>query len=383
MVKRILDHSESLLFYDGPQLFIAVDRLGTKYVCLLVEESEDIDKYLCVAISNSRVESLALGELDLRTIYESPEMDELFVAESKPEEVTRLQATPIAISDVPKDWFPDAGFFLSIEKPSGVQVVEEARTRRRAIIQCRLNPPESRGEPKITAEHLSQAVKLIQRVVKHAYGKALRGMDQSAKEMIAALKNYELEVFAFSPGSFTVHLQSSIPADLFGHVEVSRALEIIDSISERIDDPDEAVKIVAQFGGRFATAYKHLLEFITKTETAIEYEWSMPERRTSTRYRITTVQAEPLYEEIIKRVGIEIEERKLIGRLTKVDEKYENWRLVSEADEREYTGRSEIDLAGLIIETQRYEFVCEERLEEEKGTGREITKLYLKSYKAL
>lgn len=74
---------------------------------------------------------------------------------------------------------------------------------------------------------------------------------------------------------------------------------------------------------------------------------------------------------------------KLIGILTKVDEKYKKWRLVSEEDKREYAGSTEIDLAGLTIETQRYEFLCEERLEEEKGTGREITKLYLKSYRVL
>jgi len=378
---RILNHTENLLFYDGPQVFIAVDQIGAQYICMLVQETGDIDKYLCAQISDSRVASLVLGEIDLREIYKSPEIAELYVAESKPKEPTRLVAT--LISEVPPDWFPDPGFFLRIEIPPSVKVVQEAYARRRAIIQCSLNPPESREESKITAEHLSRAVRLIQRLVKYAYGKALRVKDQPAKEIIATAKNYELEVFAFSPGSFTVHLQSSVPADLFGYAEVSKALSVIDSISERIDDPEEAVKQVAQFGGHFATAYKDLLEFITKTETPIEYEWSMPERKTSTRYKITTAQAAPVYEEIIKRVEIEIVGIKLVGKLTKVDEKYKTWRLISEEDKLEYTGSSEIDLAGLIIETQRYEFLCEERLEEERGTGKEITKLYLKSYRSL
>lgn len=245
---RNLEHLENLLYYDGPQLFVAVDQLGTKYICTLSKESDNMDEYLCVPVSNSRIESLVSGEVDLRTIYKSPETEELFVAESKPAELAKLQARPISINDIPPDWFPDPGFFLKIEKPPSVEVIQEAHGRHRAIIQCRLNPPESREEPKITAEHLSQAVKHIQRIVKYAYGKALREMGQTAEVISTPEKNYELEIFAFSKGSFTVHLQSSEPADLFGFVEISRAFEIIDSISKRIDDPNEAVKQVAQFG---------------------------------------------------------------------------------------------------------------------------------------
>ncbi len=74
---------------------------------------------------------------------------------------------------------------------------------------------------------------------------------------------------------------------------------------------------------------------------------------------------------------------RLVGKLTKVDEKLRTWRLVSEEDGREYNGSSEIELAGLIIETKRYEFFCEERLEEEKGTGKEFTRLHLTNYQTL
>ena len=59
------------------------------------------------------------------------------------------------------------------------------------------------------------------------------------------------------------------------------------------------------------------------------------------------------------------------------------WRIINEEDDKEYNGESETELAGLIIETQRYKFVCEERLEEERGTGKEFSKLYLISLQTI
>jgi hypothetical protein len=178
-------------------------------------------------------------------------------------------------------------------------------------------------------------------------------------------------------------MQSAVPADLFGYAHVSKAFEIIDEINESIGDPNEAVKMVAELGGHFSTAYKDLLKFIIEAETPIEYEWAMPEKKSTSIHKISTYHAKPLYEEIIKRDDIEVEEITLIGRLTKVDIKYKTWRLLSDEINREYHGTSDINLAGLVIESRRYEFFCEERLEEERGTGKEITKLYLKSYRII
>jgi len=380
---RVLDHLQTVLYYDVPQVFIAGDQLGTRYVCMLVEEGNEVDKYLCVPASAHRLNSLFSGELDLRSLYESPETDELYVVNTSPDGLSAMSVTALDLNDVSQDWFPDPGLFIGIERLPDIQVIEEALRRQRAIIHCKLSPPESRDEPKITAEHLGQAVRLFQRLVKHAYRKALKGLDDASRQLLSEPRNYELEIFAFSPGSFTLHMQSAVPADLLGYVQISKALEIIDSISERIDYPDEAVDIVAAFGGHFATAYKDLLRFITETETSIEYEWSIPERRASNRYRISTAQAAPLYKEMIKRVEIEVEEIRLVGRLTKVDKKLRTWRLVSEDDQKEYSGSSEVDLSGLVIQTQRYEFLCDARLEEERSTGREKTKLFLKYYRAL
>ncbi|HXG06504.1 MAG TPA: hypothetical protein VNI77_04165, partial [Nitrososphaera sp.] len=323
------------------------------------------------------------GTLDLRQVYARPEIDELSIVLSEGGALENLFSSPIQSTEIPERWLPQIGFFIRAQSPTDIRVVEEAVNRSRAVIHCKLNPPEALSEPKIYAEHLSQATKLVQRLVKHAFRRAIRSLDKELRERLSAVENYQLEVFAFSEGSFTLHMQSAMPADLVGYAEITKALEVIDRVTSLAGAPGSTVEEVSQLGGHFATAYKDLLKFITETETHLEYEWASPDRARSVKHAISSAQAKPLYDALVERSELEAEPVTLIGKLTKVDEKLRTWRLVAEADAKEYNGISDIDLAGLVIETQRYEFICEERLEEERGTGKEFTKLHLVSFRPI
>lgn len=377
-----LFYKEPLLFYDGLQIFVAEDQFSSKYVCTLVEQSDEKDKYLCVPVSSSRLSAVIRGNIELREIYIATESNELFTVEVQTELLHDLPASQINPEELPANWLPDHGFFLNVESSDNL-VITESVERQRAIIHCHLNPPEARSESKILADNLSQATKLIQRLIKHAFRRSITSLEKNIRTRLSTPDNYQLEVFAFSEGSFTLHLQSAIPADLVGYVEITKALQIIDRITALVSTPNATVEQVAQLGGHFATAYKDLLKFISDVDTPLEYEWSTPETRTIVRRRITSAQAKPLYDALIERTDIGSETVELIGKLTKVDEKMKTWRITNEEDDKEYNGESETDLAGLIIETQRYKLVCEERLEEERGTGKEFTKLYLISFQTI
>jgi hypothetical protein len=374
---RKLNYTDALVIYDGLQVFVAKDQFGTKYICTLVEQSVSIDKYICAPISFERLQKLFQQEVDLRDIYVIPEADELFIILSEGGILDHLSASPISLKDIPEAWLPQSGFYIKTEQISDVKVIEEAISRNRAIIHLRLNPPEALSESKIYAENLSQATKLIQRLIKHSYRKAIRHIEKGLRETLNTLENYQLEIFAFSPGSFTVHMQSSLPTDLIGYAEIERAFDIIDYITVLSNNPDATVEKVSQLGGHFASAYKDLLKFMTDTGTNIDYEWASPQKNISTRRSISASQAKPLYEALIERSDIEIETISITGRLTKVDEKLKTWRLKSESDGKEYSGSSEVNMAGLVIDTEIYELICEERLEEEKGSGKEFTRLYI------
>ena len=384
---RVLAHFETLVYYDGPQLFIAHDQFGVRYVCLLVEQTEVYDKYLCVPVTSRNLQSLRSNERDLRDILQNPETGETFQAEVSGGHLESIEIQPIEIQRIPLSWFPEPGFVIH-ETPASVNpVVQEAQKRQRAIVEYTLNPPESEIESKITVAHLSQAIRLVQRLVKHAYRQAIREADHKLREVLIDPHNHELEVYAFSPGSFTVHMQSASPVDMFGYSQMAKALEILDLVTRDLEHPQEVLERIVPYRGHFATAYKDFLEFITANETSIAYEWSMPGLETSTRRHITTKQAEPLYHILAKHDDVGIEEVRFVGTLTKVDTKYGRWRLKSEVDQQEHQGVSDpsagVNLDGLIVETQRYEFICEEQIKEQRGTGRETTELHLISYRTL
>ena len=379
-----MKHTETLIFFDAPQLIVAKDILATNYLCLLVETGVNKDKYFCIPISPGKLQDFKMGEVDLLSILKNPEVDNLFEALTNEGQYDELNAKPIESSDVPNNWLPDPGFYLTSLRQRKQGIVKEAQERYRAVLHYTLNPPEAKDESKISAIHLSQATKLFQRLVKHSYRKAIKDLPYQEREQISDELFYRLDVFAFSKGSFTVHMQSGVTGDLVGYVHISKALEIIDNITALIDDPEEATKKLAEVGGHFASAYKNLIQFISNSSIPLNYEWSMPEKNTSTFRSISTHQAKPLYEHLSKRVDLGKEDVILKGRLTKVDDKYGSWRLKNIEDGKEYSGKidpdSNINLAGAVIETKVYKFICEERLEEEAGTGRESSTLYLVSY---
>lgn len=387
MLTRNLWLKETLVYYDGPQVIIAEDLFAAKYLCVLVEIGEKSDRFLCVQISPRRLGDFMAQEIDLRTALQGSESGEALAATTSETDYGSLQATSLKLEDIQESWLPEPGFFMPGILVEDAEVVRESLHRNRAIFNLRLDPPEARGESKIAADTLSEALALVQRLVKHAYRKALRTLDEHNRQPISGEEYYGLDVFASSPGSFTLHMQSEAVADLIGHVPISRAFGIIDQVTDVIDDPEEATERVAQIGGHFATAYRDLVRFISETKTPIAYEWAMPERHISISHTITINQAAPLYERLISRKDIGKETLVLVGSLSKVDEKYGTWRIRSFDDDREYSGytvsQTRSELAGLVIETQTYEFECEERLEEERGTGREIATLYLISLREM
>jgi hypothetical protein len=299
---RVLNHFETLVYYDGPQLFVAHDQLSVAYVCLLAERGANADRYLCTPVSQARLNDFLNSQIDLLSIFDNPESDEIFTCDITDDRYSKIEIVPISRKEIPPEWLPDPGFLMEREAVLHIKVIEESQQRQRAIIHCSLNPPESRSESKITAEHLGQAVRLMQRVIKHAFRKALRGLDDRLKREIDTPENYELEVFAFSGGSFTIHMQTAMSADIVGYSQVAKALNVLDSVNQVIDNPKDAVDVVAAYGGHFATAYKDLIQFIVESETPLSYEWSMPELKQSIVRRITVNQAQPLYEALVKQL---------------------------------------------------------------------------------
>lgn len=384
---KILKFVDTLVYYDGPQLVHAIDSIGTNYICVLVKNLETVGRFLCVSVSPTRLNYFLNGDIDLRVVLESPEIEEFFLGIEDEQIIDTLDISPISKSEILEQWLPEPGFFFKKQLISDETIIKEAVTRNRAIISITLNPPEARSETKISAEHLGQAVQLIQRLIKQAFKKALTQVDSSTRERIDIAENYELEVYSFSEGSFKLNLQNKALAGLWGYPEIERAFSLLDSVNTNLDSPEATVDSISEYGGHFAGAYRDLVRYITDNDMPITYEWTTPEQPSVNPIRISTRQAKPIYELLITRQDITKEIKVLRGTVFKIDMARHTWGLKSIEDNRNYTGSVEdsagISLGGITTETTQYEFTCEEILEEEKGTGRESTHLKLISFTEL
>lgn len=386
-MNRRIRHKETLIYYDGPQLFLARDQVSAQYLCLLVEDKGDFDKFLCVPVSSERLKDFYLGEFDLRKIYEQPESDELFYAEVKESIEEVFQLFPLSLNNLPSEWLPDSGFIFKKDNTKQEIIVEEAIDRNRAIVHFSLNPPESRYETKIHTLHLAEALIDYQSLVKHAYRKIISKLNAPKRKELDLPEYYNLDVIAFSNGSFTVHLQSIRQADMLGYIHVSEALKKIDEITQQIDNPDAALLIIQENKGHFANAYLKLLELAVKHESSLSYQWTTPELKRPVYGSISAKQAAPLYELLNTKQELTVEQIELAGKVIKADYKRGAWTLHSIEDDKDYNGvisdGSGLSLSGFVIEEQTYKFFCEERVEEVLGTGKERTIITLKSYEKI
>jgi hypothetical protein len=112
-----MQHQETLIDYDIPQLFIGYDQFNVKYLCLLIECTEQYDTYLCVPITSVRLKQFYQESLELRKIYENPESDELFHAKITGD-IKNIELIPIAHESLLEDWLPEHNFYFKKENMS-------------------------------------------------------------------------------------------------------------------------------------------------------------------------------------------------------------------------------------------------------------------------
>lgn len=75
-MKLNLEVSETLIWHDGPQLFVAIDSIGGLYLCLAAGDGYDeVPQYIAVAISSVRLQALKAGKIDLYSIFKKPELN--------------------------------------------------------------------------------------------------------------------------------------------------------------------------------------------------------------------------------------------------------------------------------------------------------------------
>ncbi|MBS7691932.1 hypothetical protein I0E98_21965 [Pseudomonas lalucatii] len=146
-----------LLDYDYPQVFVACDPIDVRYVCMISEVADQGPAFLCVPVSARRCDELLSGKIDLRQVYEEPEISEFYLA--TPDDLVEPFNIERAQMDlVPHELLPEPGLVFSLNDEVSIKAQELNTT----VAYASLAVPESVREPRIRTRKLSAFLNIYQ-----------------------------------------------------------------------------------------------------------------------------------------------------------------------------------------------------------------------------
>ena len=374
---KTVQHTTTLFYYDGPQIFEARDKIGGHYVAVMVAPENDHDRYLVVGVAPEGLRLFRSGMVDLRSLLVEWAEGEWYLStvENGLNALLPLVAQPGPL--LATDLLPEPGFLLH-DAPATTETLREARERNNLVLEVAVEPPEAAEEHRIRVGTLVGLLGHVQTLVKHAYGVALRGLSLETRRAIDRLDAHLLDVvIPAAPGSFRVVMEAAKTPDLIGQSELARALDRVDELFANVGNPQEVLKLVKAHRGHFAGAYLRLLRFLVQNKTGLRYSWAEPMSSKPVSRVITEKEVPPLVEALSGISNLGAESVELAGTLEKANTVNRTWGIAT--PEGSFSGKIKEggpSLAGLKIGSS-YRFSCIEEIEEIEGTGREQRTLYL------
>ena len=374
-----------LAYFDGPVSFLCEDSVGTKYVCVLINRGDDEDQYLAVSISSSKAHSILTSDLDLRSVFEKPEIQQYFIVTSEMRDASSVSLALKDPTEINTDWYPLAGTFINIREidaPSS-DLIKMADSENSAIFEYSLNPPESSGETRVSTPTLIGGLQILQSLFKYSFKNSIKMLDKKTRKLLDVADNYQTDVIGFAPGSFKIMLKSKNIADFTGYVSIEKAFERLHDIIKNDENPEKTIDLLRDNQGHLVTTYIRLLEFVIKNNCPITYRWSVPNGEKAKSGRIGKKVAEVLYEKLSTRSELKVEKINCIGEFEKVDVISGAWSIRPSEGKKISGGiseKSKKNLYAIQVGGKKYRLDIEETLEESEVTGKEYLTYTLIDY---
>ncbi len=380
-MKRIY-HKNTLLYYDGIQVFDAQDDIGGNYIGVLVDTAESSqDHYLVVGIAPAELQRLRLAEIDLRAAIMGRPGTEWFLTSPAAGAEGSLELEGRA-GDIPEEYLPGEGLLLGARSAgSTCSAFNEARSRNTVALELSIESLVPSEQHRVPLGVLTGVLTNFGSLLKHAYYRARQGASGPGASAGRCdwRRIFDVAVPAL-PGSVKVLLLAPESPGLFGQTGVAEALDIVDKLAATASDPDNAIRRVKEYQGHTAGAFLRLVQFAAESELSLAYTWASPDRADVSSASISRPQAAALAEVLASSEKLGTEVKTLTGTLRKVDADKGEWRLKSHTDGEEYSGKigAGVSLSKVIIDSE-YTFVCEETTEFALTSGKETQKLTLTS----
>lgn len=369
-----------LIFYDIPQLFVAQDSIGTKYVCLYVEENEiNLEyNYVAISISKRKLKLLMTGQIDVRDAFEHPETHVWYVVNFMDSSLT-ISLAPF--TQIKENFLPEFGLYIPETKVfEESPIIEESISLNNTVVH--LSIVDNKNSNSVEVDLLGNLIKLFQSLVKNTYKKTLSQIQHS--KLLDAPENFTLRVVGFSQGSFNVHLVPSSSPDLFGNSNIDIGLTQIDKIIGDVTDETAFLEHIKPYTGHSITAYKKMLVEIIKKDIKFIYKWTSNSSYLVHTKVIDKIYAQQVYDILTSKSELSQEIKVFTGLVKQADVANRHWRILDMEDQKEYSGRAaNIDLAGITLDEVIYRFTCEEIIEELKINDSEKISYVLISYERI
>lgn len=365
-----------LIDYDYPQVFVACDNIDVRYICMVCKEEAQGPTFICLPVSKDRCDALMRGRVDLRSVYEEPEVREFYLAEPyNLFEGFSVQYQPMDV--LPIEWLPEPDLTFDFDD----EVLLKAQELNSTVAYASLSVPEATSEPRIRSRKLSAFLSIYQSVLKNL---AKVSAKNSGRPIPKNEEPYESDVFGFCYGSFTVQIRSADPCDMLGENKaLVSAFRLLNEFLDVAGKPDSAMEFLSSLKGHAASSLINLLSFISENNCQLTNSWSTPGMESSSKSRVRVASAQNIIQRCRLREDLGIESLELLGILDSADVSAGTWKIL--VDGVPYSGGvkegSGINLAGITLHG-RYVFRCEEKIEISLGSGRESRKLSLISIEA-
>ncbi len=105
-------HTETLVYYDGAQIFEGRDLMGSCYVGVLIDSLDSTDHYVVAGVSARHMERFRAGALDLKTLLVEGSKDAWYLTQTRDDftDPLALQEQSGSIADT--DFLPEDDFVL-------------------------------------------------------------------------------------------------------------------------------------------------------------------------------------------------------------------------------------------------------------------------------
>ena len=247
--------SEILDYYDAPQIFIALDAVGTQYLCL-VHDFDEEGRSSCIAanISKERLNDVVTGHVDLRQVFLEPEQWLYDVIENG----NQIDAT--LRTDAPtEDMLPEEGYYLDFAQRENHDMVRISQEVGRTVIRLAFNYETTNHT--LPAGVLTGTLHDFQAIVSNGYRRVVQSKNAAPAQ---------LSVRATLAASFDLELVASDPVDLFGS---SKVADTLDLLSPLFGNDDEAVANCLSTFKNAQRSYRNFLKTLADKNISFKCKW--------------------------------------------------------------------------------------------------------------